>query len=153
MNFLSQVLAQLFMHIAPPEPSQTASTVTPSQRQTQTSQHGLHSAHHHISDSRHDDRLVGEQQPALDLADDASVASSTTGRGRRAYAGRMSLERQDSNDSSPGGRIDAYERANAIPRRPSDGMVFQVVPSTNTSSDVTVLDLPNGRCGGLSTST
>lgn len=132
------------MHIAPPEASQTAPSVTSPQDSTSSSQHGLHSLHDHVSDSPHDERLVRDHQPAPDLSDDASVASSTTSRGRRSDARRVNVFRQDSDDSSPGGRIDAYERANAIPRRPSDGMIFQVVPSGQNSSDVTVLDLPNG---------
>lgn len=132
------------MHIAPPEASQTAPSVQPLQDHTSASQHGLYPVHDQVSDGRPLERPEGEPSSAIDPSDDASVASSATSRGRRSDSRRMNNARQDSNESSPGSRVDAYERANAIPRRPSDGMIFQLVPSGRDSSDVTVLDLPNG---------
>lgn len=133
------------MHIAPPEAFQTASSEQSSQNQTSHNQHGTKFVDEQASDSHHDGRLVGEPIARSDTPDNLSVASSTTSRGRRSDPGRLSTNRQNSNESSPGSRIDAYERANAIPRRPSDGVVFQLVPSGKDSSDTTVLDLPNGK--------
>ncbi|KAK5947437.1 hypothetical protein PMZ80_001587 [Knufia obscura] len=125
------------MQSAPPEASQTATSVNNSQDPS-NNQHGLPANSDLASDGR-PERSVGEE--SLDPPDDASVASSATSRGRRSNLRRMSTG-NDSQESSPGSRIDAYERANAIPRRPSDGMVFQIVPSTGNPG-TSVLDMPN----------
>jgi len=127
------------MQSAPPEISQTATSVNHPQQSSSDNQHGLSANPDLAADGRPDQRHVEEP---LDLPDDASVASSATSRGRRSNLRRMSTG-NDSQESSPGSRIDAYERANAIPRRPSDSMVFQVIPSTGNSR-TSVLDMPNG---------
>lgn len=107
-------------------------------------QHGTSRDNIQASDGSPHLGLVRELSSASDAADDASVASSATSRGRRANPRRMS-SRGPSSHGSPGSQIDAYERAHAITRKPSDGMIFQVVPSSgNTDANVSVLDLPNG---------
>lgn len=89
--------------------------------------------------------VVAESPSSIDAPDDASVASSSTSRGRAIGLGRMSTG-HDSQESSPGSRVDAYERANAIRRRPSDSMIFQVIPSSGQSaSNSNMLDMPNGQ--------
>jgi len=129
------------MQSAPPEISQTANPGNHPQDPSSANQHGLSTNTDLASDGRPDERLVGEPSH-LDPSDDVSVASSATSRGRRSDLRRMSTG-HESPDSSPGSRVDAYERANAITRRPSDAMVFQVIPSTGNSS-TSVLDMPNG---------
>ena len=126
------------MQSAPPEASQTANSVNISQ-ESPNNQHGI-SENPETSHGRSDPRHV--EEAAVDLPDDASVASSATSRGRRSNLRRMSSG-NDSQESSPGSRIDAYERANAVQRRPSDSMVFQVIPSTGNPG-TSVLDMPNG---------
>ena len=130
------------MQSAPLEVSQTATSENHLQDPSSDIYHGLSADADLVPDGRSDRRLDGEPSD-IDPPDDASVASSATSRGRRSNLRRMS-SRNDSGESSPGSRIDAYERANAIPRRPSDGMVFQVIPSTGNSG-TSVLDMPNGK--------
>lgn len=127
------------MQSAPPEDSHTATSVANPQDPSDN-QHGLSANPNLVSDDRSEQRHVSESP---DPPDDASVASSATSRGRRSNLRRMST-RNDSHETSPGSRVDAYERANAIPRRPSDGMVFQVIPSTGDSG-TSILDMPNGK--------
>ncbi|KAK5079165.1 hypothetical protein LTR64_002415 [Lithohypha guttulata] len=120
-------------------PNATSTNTHPSYS---TNQHGL-STTDQFSDSRSQESAVREPTSIDDTPDDASVVSSATSRGRRANLHRVSTGR-DSQESSPGSRIDAYEKANTIPRRPSDGMIFQLVPSSGQpGSGVSLLDVPN----------
>lgn len=107
---------------------------------TSTNHHGLSTISSTSPDGPLDERLYSES--AADDADNLSVTSAATGRGRRLNLRRMSSG-QDSQESSPGSRIDAYERANAVSRRLSGGMVFQLIPSTNADG-TSVMDMPNG---------
>ena len=107
---------------------------------TSRNHHGLSTIFSTSPDGPLDERLYSES--AADDADNLSVTSAATGRGRRLNLRRMSSG-QDSQESSPGSRIDVYERANAVPRRPLDGMVFQLIPSTNADG-TSVMDMPNG---------
>lgn len=133
---------------APPAISQTANPGNDPQDPSSTNQHGLSTNTDLASDGRPDERLIREPSH-LDPPDDVSVDSSATSRGRRSDLRRMSTG-HESPDSSPGSRVEAYERANAIPRRHSDGMVFQVLPSTGNSG-TSVLDMPNGERDTLQT--
>jgi hypothetical protein len=78
--------------------------------------------------------------------DAESVLSRATSRGRQPTANAGRLSRHDSSqDSSPGSRIDEYEKAhaNTLPRRPSDDMIFQIVKSDKISN-VFIQEFPNG---------
>lgn len=131
------------MQSAPPEDLPNATSGTTEHTTIPSSQHGLSSESDQTYDGRPSGSSVTESSSAIDTADDASVASSSTSRGRRAGLRRMSTH--DSQESSPGSRIDAYERANAIRRRPSDGLIFQIVPSSGQpGSGSNMLDMPNG---------
>ena len=132
------------MQFAPPEDFPNALQRSTSQNTPLTEQHGLFASSDDTSDSRHDLRLVRELSSNTDVADTASVASSATSRGRRPDSRRMN-DGRDSQESSPGSRIDAYEKAFIVPRRPSDGVVFQVIPSSGSpGTGVSLNDLPNG---------
>ena len=136
------------MQPAPPEHSHTANSENTPRDTSSNNQHGPSAIPDETSDSRSSQRPVEESSSNVDVPDDASVASSATSRGRRAGLRRMSSDR-NSQDSSPGSRIDAYEKTNAIVRRPSDGMIFQVVPSSGQPGDVSLLDMPNGRYSNI----
>lgn len=130
------------MRIDPPE-IPTATSINSSQDFTHLHQYGTSTRQQQAFDGSQQPELLGEPSSASEAADNASVSSATS-RGRRTGSRRMNA-RDDSSRGSPGSHIDAYEKANAIPRRPSDGVIFQVVPSSGrTSSDVSILDLPNG---------
>lgn len=131
------------MQFAPPEDSPNA-LGTIAHDSSSNPQHGLQSVTGEPSDSFDDNRLVREVSGSTEPSDDASVASSATSRGRQAIVGRMNA-RNDSEESSPGSRIDAYEKAYATHRRPSDEMVFQVVPSSGPATGVSLPDMPNGK--------
>lgn len=130
------------MQPAPTEASQTATSVHQFSHTT--------SLHHGLSDSPEpapgsllpeDAGLPSHQR---DDPDTASVSSRATSRGRQLNAGRVSSRHGSSQDSSPGSRIDEYEKAHAIIRKPSDGMIFQVVP-TSQISNVSIQEFPNGK--------
>ncbi|RMZ76361.1 hypothetical protein DV738_g4962, partial [Chaetothyriales sp. CBS 135597] len=56
----------------------------------------------------------------------------------------MRYPNESSQASSPGSRIDEYERAHGVVRKRSDGMIFQVVPNAaGTTSRISVEDFPN----------
>ncbi|KIX00014.1 uncharacterized protein Z518_10941 [Rhinocladiella mackenziei CBS 650.93] len=79
-----------------------------------------------------------------DNTDNLSVSSAGTQRGRRANTRRISSRENSSQDGSPGSRIDEYERAHAQPRKRSDGMIFQIVPSVKgKSQSVSIESFPN----------
>ena len=81
-----------------------------------------------------------------DGADIASVASDGARRGRRLNAGRISSQPTSSQEGSPGSRIEAYEKANAIKPKMSGPLGFQVISSGNARNNESTIDnFPNGK--------
>jgi hypothetical protein len=134
------------MQPAPNEASQTATSVESSHRQPSPSNHGLQE-HPDPASGRLSAGGRASSDPALppDDSDALSVSSGGTSRGRRLDLQRLSSRDDSSHSSSPGSRIDEYERKHAKPRRRNDGMIFQVVPGTNASSSIAIEDFPNGK--------
>ena len=131
------------MQSAPTEASQTATSVE-SSNNVSPIHHGQPDLQHQASDSlpREDVGELPVDRP--DDTDALSVSSGDTSRGRRSNTGRISSSRHGSSqESSPGSRIDEYERANATIRRPSNGMIFQVIRNSG-DSNVSIQEFPNG---------
>ncbi|KAJ9501527.1 hypothetical protein H2202_003321 [Exophiala xenobiotica] len=79
-----------------------------------------------------------------DDTDSVSVSSRDTQRGRPSNAGRISSRNTSSQSGSPGTRIEEYEKANALRRKRSDGMIFQVIPSAKGKTQhVSIESFPN----------
>lgn len=131
------------MQPAPKEASQNANTVELSQDQPPHLHHGLQDldepASGHLSAGARELRSA----PPTD-SDALSVSSTSTSRGRQVDTSRLSARGDSSHSSSPGSRIDDYERKHAKPRKRSDGMIFQVVPSKDRDSNVAIEEFPNG---------
>ena len=131
------------MQPAPTEASQTATSVESTHTTTPPIQHGQPESQQQTpSHLFHED--VGAS--AIDRPDDTDAASISSGgasRGRQPNTGRISSRNDSSQESSPGSRIDEYERAHATVRKPSGGMIFQVVPSAR-STNVSIQEFPNG---------
>lgn len=133
------------MQSAPPEILQTATTPGILRDNHPSTQDGFYSDRDTGSGGRSTGDLASETHSGAQTSDDVSVVSSTTSRSGRTYTRRLSRQDTSSEERSPGSRIDAYERAHFGSRRPSDGMLFQVIPSTNhKDAQVSLLDLPNG---------
>lgn len=135
------------MHPAPPEASQNATSVDQTQHSLPTpTQHGLPDIEQQASGGTLSTSSPSEPTPNLEnTLDNVSVNSDGTQRGRSSNAGRLSRQHSSSQEGSPGSRIDEYERAYTKYRRPSDEMIFQVVPSTrDRPSKVTIDNFPNG---------
>ena len=133
------------MQSAPSEASQNATSVEQSPNHAVTLQHGVSErsepASGHLLSG--DDR---ESHNVPDEGDTASVSSSSTHRGRRLDAGRLSSHSSSSQESSPGSRIDEYERSNQYGRRIKKPMAFKIVPSVGKEFGSISLDkFPNGQ--------
>lgn len=136
------------MQSAPPELSHTATLEQLTPVPSSTSQHGLQQLQEHASgtpsSSEESDR------GSADLPDDTdavSVESVDTHRGRSTDIGWMNSRDNSSQEGSPGSRIDEYERSYANMRKPSDEMLFQIIPSAKERKGaVSVQELPNGTC-------
>lgn len=130
------------MQSAPPEILQTATTPGILRDNQPSTQDGFYPDGDTGLDGRSTGSLASETHSSARTSDDVS---STTSRSGRTYTRRLSRQDTSSEERSPGSRIDAYERAHFSSRRPSDGMLFQVIPSTdNKVAQVSLLDLPNG---------
>jgi hypothetical protein len=132
-----------FMQSAPTEASQTATSVDPSSDSSTSNQYGLSDSHQQASGTV---LLEHASVPSIERSDDveaASVTSRGSSRGRQPKSGRLGNRQDTSQDSSPGSRIDEYERAHTVTRIPSDGMIFQVISNSGTSR-VSIQDFPNG---------
>jgi hypothetical protein len=135
------------MQSAPTDISQNATSVESSHDNTSPSQHGL-PLHSHLAS----DRLSGDREPhhsvPPDTSDTVSISSrsTTTSRGRDRLTRRLSERTESSNaSSSPGSRIDEYERKHARRSKKKDGLVFQVVPvKSNSDGGVAIEEFPNG---------
>lgn len=128
------------MQTAPHESSQTASTL----QHHSTPDIPFHDGLTSERDLATGDRLIlqsSSESVASDASDDAaSATSSTTNRGRWTETGRLS------HDGSPGGRVAAYERANVLPRKQTEEVMFKVVPSPgDRPANISIMDFPNGR--------
>jgi hypothetical protein len=135
------------MQPAPTQASQNATSVESSDNTTHVQQHGLPDARQPASGSPPpEDESREPGGPPTDP--DAAPATGEEGiRGRQANVGRVNIRNDSSQETSPGSRVDEYERANAIPRRPSDGMIFQVVPNAQGKvSSISIQEFPNGGC-------
>ncbi len=136
------------MQSAPIEDSQNATSVDQPEQPSPPAQHGLP----HLEQSASDGTLLGSRlrEPiphSEDTLDNVSVSSGGTRRGRPLDAGRVSRQDNSSQEGSPGSRIDEYERAYTNYRRPSDEIIFQVVPSAkDKKSTVVIENFPNGTC-------
>jgi len=133
------------MQSAPSEISQNATLLDQPPVSSPSSQYGLQGTLHAASDDflrENSPRVPGS---AIDDTDTASVSSGGTQRGRSTNAGRIRSRDTSSQEGSPGSRIDEYEKAHAQPRKPSDGMIFQIVPSAKGKIDtVSIETFPNG---------
>jgi hypothetical protein len=135
------------MQSAPTETSQNATSVESSHDNPSPSQHGLLAHSQPVSD-----RLSGDREPQHpvppDTSDTVSVSSGSTAtsRGRDRLTRRLSERTESSNaSSSPGSRIDEYERKHARRSKKKDGLVFQVVPlKSNGDGGVAIEEFPNG---------
>lgn len=134
------------MQSAPSEVFRAATSVdNTSTNPSSFSQHGLSTTDEQSSDGSPFANVIGVPAAPIDDTDNASITSSSTRRGRRVDTGRINRT-TSSEDSSPGSRIEAYEKADSTPRKLSDGMVFQIVPNASgTQNNISILDFPNGR--------
>ena len=133
------------MQPAPSEVSQTATSIESLPEPTRTFQHGLSPTDELASAGFSSAEVVRVSSTSADDADNASVTSTSTHRGRRFDTRRLSRSESSSQESSPGSRIDEYEKAHVTPRKPMDGMVFKIVPmAAGKQNRVSVLDFPNG---------
>ena len=134
------------MQSAPTEASQTATSVDSSQDPSTSSHHGLQDPEQQASDGLSRQETVrAPHEPAPDDADALSVSSGGTSRGRQLDARRISNRTDSSQESSPGSRIDEYERAHTKVYKQSHGMMFQVVPTKDGQiAGVSVEEFPNG---------
>ena len=131
------------MQSAPTEASQTATSVDQSSSSPAFTQHGLPDIPLQASDTLFREDVRVPRVDRLDDNDAASVSSGGTSRGRQSHARRISSRHTSSQESSPGSRIDEYERAYATICKPSDGMIFHVIPNS-TTSNVSIQEFPNG---------
>lgn len=133
------------MQSAPSEVSQNATLVDQPQVSSPPSQYGLPDTLHTASGGFLRENGPWVPDSVVDDTDTASVSSGGTQRGRSTNAGRIRSRDAASQDGSPGSRIDEYEKAHAQPRKRSDGMVFQIVPSAKGKIDtVSIETFPNG---------
>ena len=132
------------MQSAPNEILQNATTVEPFHDPSTSLQHGLPESDIQASGRLSEGDRVPQAVPP-DNSDASSVSSGGTSRGRQLRSGRLNSDAtSSSHSSSPGSRIDEYERKHAKPRKRKDGMIFQVVQNKDKSSDVHIEEFPNG---------
>lgn len=133
------------MQSAPSETSQNATSVDQPQVSSPSSQYGLPDILHVASNGFLRENSPRVPESAIEDTDAASVSSGDTQRGRSTNSRRINSRDNSSQEGSPGSRIDEYEKAHAQPRKPSDGMVFQIVPSAKGKIDnVSIETFPNG---------
>ncbi|RMD43794.1 hypothetical protein DV735_g1364, partial [Chaetothyriales sp. CBS 134920] len=132
------------MQPEPPEVPPFTTSLGAYQDPFQTRQYGIAARHEPDPGSPrlgHGPREPGETTSDSDAL---SVSSSNATRGRQADTRGLSNRNESSQASSPGSRIDEYERAHGVVRRRSDGMIFQVIPSAvGTPSRISIEDFPN----------
>lgn len=134
------------MQSAPPESSYNATSVEISPSHTPSSNHGLQDRPD-LASGRPSagDRELPEPVLLPDDSDALSVSSGSTSRGRRSDVRGLKGRDDSSHSSSPGSRIDEYERMHAKRSRRKDGMVFQVVQnSKDKENGIAIEEFPNG---------
>jgi hypothetical protein len=132
------------MQSAPHEVTQNATSVEISCDSTPPTQYG----HLDLREQASDRLLEGDREPPnvlLDNSDALSVSSGSTSRGRHINTRRLSHQTASSHSSSPGSRIEEYERKHAKHRKPKDGLVFQVVPGKDQNAAHSIEAFPNGK--------
>ena len=146
LHALSSFIPRLFMQPAPSEAPQHVTSADHSQYPPSTLQHGSPDNADQASGRARPGADDREPSPDLVDADAASIASNGSRRGRRAHAGWLSSRSNSSQEGSPGHRIEEYERAHKALRKPSIGVVFQVIPSAKDAQDkISVEEFPNGQ--------
>lgn len=141
------------MQSAPPEASQNATLIDQPSFPSPPTQHGFSDDQRQASGGTASTRSPRVSPSTVDDIDNVSISSAGTQRGRSTNAGRISSRDASSQDGSPGSRIDEYERAHVQSRKRSDGMVFQIIPSTKgKTASVTIESFPNGTATLLCTS-
>ncbi|ETN41609.1 uncharacterized protein HMPREF1541_03545 [Cyphellophora europaea CBS 101466] len=78
-----------------------------------------------------------------DDCDALSVSSGGTSRGRQRDLRRLSSRDDSSYSSSPGSRIDEYERRHTKPKKRTGDMIFEIVPSKHNQNGVAIEEFPN----------
>lgn len=133
------------MQSAPSEISQNATLLDQPQVSSPPSQYGLPNTLHAASGGFLRENSPRVPEAVIDDTDTASVSSGGTQRGRSTNTGRIRSRDTSSQEGSPGSRIDEYEKAHAQPRKHTDGMIFQIVPSAKGKIDtVSIETFPNG---------
>lgn len=131
------------MQPAPTEASQNATSVEITLASPSTSNHGLQEHLQPASGSFSSSAREPQAVPSDDN-DALSVSSGDTSRGRQPNNRRLKSGQGSSPSTSPGSRIDDYERKHAKPRKRKDGMIFQVVPGKDKPGSGTIEEFPNG---------
>lgn len=92
-------------------------------------------------------RDAGEDSPHPGgSADAVSVSSAGSGRGRKPNSRRLKSHDRSSEGSSPGSRIEEYERSHLPSPCLGDGVLFQVIPSVkDVKKRLSVDQFPNGK--------
>lgn len=133
------------MQSAPSQTPPTATSLNQPQFPSPPSQYGLPDILHDASSGFLPENSPRVPESAVEDTDAASVSSSGTQRGRSTNTGLRGSRGNSSQEGSPGSRIDEYEKAIAQPRKLSDGMIFQIVPSAKGKIDtVSIETFPNG---------
>jgi hypothetical protein len=134
------------MQSAPSEDLQTANPLDQSLLAPNTVHHGSPDHPAQASGRLPQGTADREPSPEPDDADTISIASSRSRRGRRANAEWLSSRSSSSQEGSPGHRIEEYERAHKSLRKPSTGVIFQVIPSDKDANNrISVEQFPNGQ--------
>ena len=131
------------MQPEPTEASQTATSVDQPAYSTLPIQHGHPDFQQWTPSNLPREGVRSDPIGRPDDTNAASVSSGAASRGRQPNTRRISSRHDSSQESSPGSRIDEYERAHATVRKPSNGMIFQVLPNTATTN-VSIQEFPNG---------
>lgn len=135
------------MHPDPTEASHNATSVD-NQDSEPSLHHGLSEHQQQVSDgiSSQDAVRAAPDPPSAD-EDFLPRSSRDTSRGRQYNAGRISNRGDSSQESSPGSRIDEYERASLKlkAKSPTEDMMFQVIPAAKgQAGNVLIEEFPNG---------
>jgi hypothetical protein len=135
-----------------PEPSRVSqnNSLASTQDSTTPSQHGLSDEHDESSAALLGREDVARTSGASIESDAVSVSSEGSRHGRDTHSRRLNSSSSGSSSSSsqrssPITRVEEYERQRTYPRRVSDRVTFQIIPSTAGSrSRVSIEEFPNG---------
>lgn len=134
------------MQSEPYEALQTATSEERSQNTESSLHHGQQEHQHAASGSiPHQDAASEPSAHHADNTDTLSMSSGDTTRGRQRNIGRIDNRNDSSQETSPGSRIDEYEKAHSTIRRQSDEILFQVIASRKGGTiNVSIEEFPNG---------